>query len=518
LRHRLLSQVLVSSILLGCLSLHAAETRPVVKVTGGEIVGRSWQDVKGATFRGVPFAAPPVGELRWRDPAPVKPWTGQRDTIEYGAPCAQVDGGWNSRDARDGKEDCLYLNVDTPDVKPAKPMPVMVWIHGGANAGGSARGGDVLENPLAQHGVVVVSIQYRLGYFGFLSHPELSKESGRGASGNYALLDQIAALKWVRDNIAKFGGDAKQVTIFGQSAGAYDITLLMTSPLAKGLFARAIEQSGPALAGRRKLIPLAEAELKGRNIAEKLQAPAQAALAFMRKLTTEDVLKASPPYGQGGLMAIVDGYVLPADPAEVYAKHQEHRVPLIIGSNSREFPFFGNPANLKPAIAEFFGSSAGTVLDAYGLSEKPGPQVAGYGTAGEQFSTDELFRCHAVAIADEHSELAATYQYEYSHTLAGREPGARHSDELGYVFGTFFMAPPNEVDRKVSAAMQGYWTNFAKTGDPNGGALPKWPAHDAKSRAYVELASDGPQAKTNLRGDICPLYEAAVAQQKVAGE
>lgn len=519
MRHKLLSQTLIFSLsFLGCCSL-AAEQKPVVKITGGEIVGRAWSDSKGATFRGVPFAAPPVDELRWREPAPVKPWSGKREAIKYGAPCAQVDGGWNSRDAHDGREDCLYLNVDTPDLKPAKPMPVMVWIHGGANAGGSARGGEALENPLAQHGIVVVSIQYRLGYFGFLAHPELSKESGRAASGNYALLDQIAALKWVRDNIAKFGGDPKQVTIFGQSAGAYDITLLMTSPLAKGLFASAIEQSGPALAGKRKLIPLSDAESKGQKFAEKLQAPAQGAIASLRTLTTEDILKVSPPYGQGGLMAIVDGYVLPTDPTEVYAKHKEHRVPLIIGSNSREFPFFGDPANLKPAIVEFFGNSATTVMNSYGLSDTPSAQTATYGSAGEQFSTDTLFRCHAVTIADEHSKIAPTYQYEFSHALAGRNaPGAIHSDELGYVFGTFFMAPPTDVDRKVSAAIRGYWTNFAKTRDPNGGGLPKWPSHDAKSRAYVELTSEGPLTKANLRGDICSLYEAAIAQQKTTGE
>lgn len=519
--HKLLKHVLILSLLLilSC-SLQASDQKPVVKVTGGEIAGLQWQDSKGASFRGVPFAAPPVGALRWSDPMPVKPWAGQLDAGKYAAPCAQVDGGWNTKDSKDGKEDCLYLNIDTPDLNAAKPMPVMVWIHGGANAAGSARGSSLLGNPLATHGVVFVSIQYRLGLFGFVAHPELTKESPHHSSGNYALLDQIAALKWVQDNIAKLGGDPRQVTIFGQSAGAYDITLLMTSPLAKGLFTRAIEQSGPALVGIGKLPSLAQAEQRGQRGAQAVRAPADATLAYLRNLSTEEILKISPPYGQGGLGAIVDGYVLPSDPAEIYSKHMEHSVPLIIGSNSREFPFFGDPTRLKPAIQEFFGSLSPKVLDEYGLSEKPGvSSIPAYGTAGEQFTTDTLFRCHAVSTADQHSEIAATFQYEYSHPLARmKTPGARHSDELGYVFGTFFMAEPNDVDRQVSSVIQDYWTNFAKTGDPNGPSVPKWPTHNLKSRAYVELTSDGPKTKSNLRNNICQIYESATTQQKAAGE
>ena len=226
--HILHKHALILSLVIGSFcSLQANAQKPVVNVTGGDITGIPWADSKGATFRGVPFAAAPVGDLRWRDPQPVKPWTGQRDATAYGSPCAQVDGGWNAKDSKDGQEDCLYLNVDTPELNAKKLLPVMVWIHGGANWGGSARGPAAPENPLAAHGVVFVSIQYRLGFFGFLAHPELTRESQRSASSNYALMDQIAALKWVQQNIASFGGDPKRVTIFGQSAGAYDIGLLM---------------------------------------------------------------------------------------------------------------------------------------------------------------------------------------------------------------------------------------------------------------------------------------------------
>lgn len=504
--------LIVPLIVAASIGMRASTQGPIVKVSGGEIVGRTWPDGRGATFRGIPYAEPPVGNLRWREPKPVKKWSGLRDASTYAAPCAQVDGGWNSRDAKDGKEDCLYLNVSTPHLKPSKPMPVMVWVHGGANWGGSARGyAGIVNEPLAGHGVVLVTIQYRLGYFGFLAHPDLTKESSHKNSGSYALQDQIAALKWVRSNIARFGGDPKKVTIFGQSAGAYDIAMLVTSPVAKGLFVGAIEESSPAIVGDRPIISLAEAEKRGERFAMQLHAPAQKTIAYLRSLPATEIVKASPPYGQGGLGVIVDGYVLPVHPAEVYATHREQKVPLIVGNNSREYSFGDSPEALRQKVQQYFGKSSPVAFNAYHLEAGAKPLWdPKYGNSGDQFLTDTRFRCQAVFTADYHSQIAPTYEYEYSHPVPGREKvGAAHSAELGYVFGNFFMAPPKEADRKLSAAIQGYWTNFAKTGNPNGESLLNWPKHDVSSRGYVEFTSYGPVQKRDLRGDICRMVEKA---------
>ena len=208
----------------------------IVSTTDGKIRGVS-RPSGGAEFLGIPFAQPPVGDLRWREPLPAKSWTGVREATAFGAPCAQpVLGDWNRHDSETSKEDCLFLNVMAPAWPPKAPLPVMFWIHGGANAGGTASSALYKDGTLVQHGVVLVTVNYRLGVFGFLAHPELTRESSHHASGNYALMDQIAALRWVRDNIAKFGGDPKNITVFGQSAGALDTSFLMTSPLSKIYF------------------------------------------------------------------------------------------------------------------------------------------------------------------------------------------------------------------------------------------------------------------------------------------
>jgi para-nitrobenzyl esterase len=484
----------------------AQSANPVVAVSGGRIEGRNWPGGQGATFRGIPFAAPPVGDLRWRDPQPVVPWKGLRDASQYAASCAQVDGGWNSKDAKLGQEDCLYLNVVTPQMKPEKPLPVMVWIHGGANFAGSALGySEVTAEPLPSHGVVLVTLQYRLGYLGFIAHPLLAAESPHHTSGNYGLLDQIAALRWVRENIAQFGGDPSQVTIFGQSAGAYNVAMLIASPLAKGLFHRAIEESSPSIFGARRLPSRAAAEAEGQQMATKLKAPAEGTLAYLRSLPVEEIIKATPPYGQGGLAVSTDGYVLPEDPAETYENHREQPVPLIVGNNAREFPFFEPPEMLRSAIQRQLLDQTPAALEAYGLSGKPATADPGYGPAGDQFSTDEFFRCYNAHVADLHSKIAPTWQYEYSHVMVGKEKeGASHSSELGHVFGTFFMGgPPTAEDRKLSAQIEGYWSNFAKAGDPNGATLPQWLGHNDTTRAYVDFTTAGAVAKNDLRGEIC---------------
>src|SRR5215510_9483397 len=233
----------------------------IVNTKSGKVRGVA-RNTGGAEFLGIPFAQAPVGELRWREPQPPKAWKDVRDASSFGVPCAQaVSGDWNRHDAETGKEDCLFLNVMVPEWRPAKPLPVMFWIHGGANTGGTASAALYKDGTLIQHGMILVTANYRLGVFGFLAHPELTRESAHHSSGNYALLDQIAALEWTRDNIRKFGGDPHQVTVFGQSAGAVDTGLLMTSPLARNLFQNAIAESGTVLLAQPQ--PLSTAEQGG---------------------------------------------------------------------------------------------------------------------------------------------------------------------------------------------------------------------------------------------------------------
>ena len=263
-----------------------------VTTQSGQVKGAT-RPSGGAEFLGIPYAQPPVGELRWREPQSAKGWSGIRDATKFGAPCAQRDlGGWNRRDAESGKEDCLFLNVMTPKWLAKEKLPVMVWLHGGANEGGSASSDLYKDGTLVQHGIILVTVNYRLGIFGFMSQRGLEQESPHHVSGNYGLLDQILALHWVQDNIAKFGGDPGNVTLFGQSAGAHDSSLLMASPLAKGLFQRVIQESGSPLSP--PLRSLNKAEAANDKILASLNVPAgEGAIAFLRKQTTEALLAAA---------------------------------------------------------------------------------------------------------------------------------------------------------------------------------------------------------------------------------
>jgi para-nitrobenzyl esterase len=494
-------------------AIAATADGPVVSVTGGRVQGRLLVAPGGAVFQGVPFAAAPVGDLRWREPAPVKAWKGIRDASAYGAPCAQVAAGWNDKAAALGSEDCLFVNVWNSEWPARTRKAVMVWIHGGANMGGSALGAGGIEPPfdgesLARHGVVLVTLQYRLGVFGFIAHPELTAESPHHASGNYGLMDLIAALRWVHDNIAKFGGDPSNVTIFGQSAGALDVGLLMSSPLAKGLFQRAIEQSGTVLIGGHPTSTLAEVEQSGVKLAAKLNAPATGAIRFLRALSTADVLKGSPPYGGGGPNRPepdVDGYVLPQSPAEVFRAGQEAPVPLMTGNTGREFAFPGDDAALKKAIEEFYGPLAPRAFELYGLAGTPQPGVyPPYGPAKDQYRTDTFFRCGAVVTAIEHSAKYPTFEYEI--TIGNVTTGTPHSGDLQYVFGVRGIKETADPDPKLSSQVQTYWTNFAKAGDPNGGGVPAWPKYDAVKRGYLEFTNAGPVAKSDLRRPFCELF------------
>jgi para-nitrobenzyl esterase len=480
-----------------------AQDAPSVGVTGGQLRGAALPH--GAVFKGIPFAAPPVGDLRWREPQPVKPWTGVRDATMFSPRCVQSGA--------DVSEDCLYLNVWTPEWPSKSRKPVMLWIHGGGNFAGSGSEANFDGESLAKRGVVLVSANYRLGAFGFFAHPELTAESPHHASGNYGLMDQVAAMKWVRDNVARFGGDPRNVTIFGESAGGLDINVLMTSPLAKGLYARLIGESGPVVAPP----SLAEGEKKGLNVAAILKA---GSIQALRAISAQDLQKAT---GQGLqflgplLGVVVDGWVVPRPPFQVFEAGQEHRIDLLLGSNARELsrPFFP-VAGLKEGIESEFGPLAAKALEVYGVANGGEPASDPVlGSAMAQWATDSQFRCGTVAELVWHSRAGnRSYQFQFSRVPPGREGvGAAHGSEIPYVFGTLSAAGRaanapkyDSKDSAVSDQMQQYWTNFAKTGNPNGGSLRQWPKFDPAARAYIELTAEGPIAREGLRRAACDLF------------
>ena len=396
LRSRARSTLSLACLVLGTGALAQSPAHPpspVVSVTGGQVEGRLLAD-GGAVFKGIPFAAPPVGDRRWREPQPVEGWAGVRQAAEFGHACVQPDSGWNKMAAAMGSEDCLFLNVWTPGGRVAGKQPVMVWIHGGGNNGGSAMGAGGIEPPfdgagLARRGVVVVTLNYRLGIFGFLGLPELTAESPHHASGGYAILDQVAALRWVHDNIARFGGDPANVTLFGQSAGAQDTTLVVASPLARGLVHKAIAQSGTPMVGDKRLQTRDQAEQMGVLLAQALKAPPTGTLAYLRSLPVPQLLAVVPDFRKAltdrklVLDANQDGYALPEFSPNVYRRGAEPRVPMIIGTNGRDTPGYRPAGDTPEAIQTAVRSRVTTIYAAYpDLGQRA---LAAYGVGASRF-------------------------------------------------------------------------------------------------------------------------------------
>jgi para-nitrobenzyl esterase len=487
--------------------------RPVATVSTGQLRGSQTYDGE-AVFKNIPFAEAPVGNLRWHEPLPAKAWTGVRDVTTFGPSCYQ-SGHLNPVSS----EDCLQLNIWTPAWPMKAPVPVMVWFHGGGNTAGSAIEPLFNGETLARHGVILVSANYRLGVFGFFAHPELTRESAHHSSGNYGLLDQIQALQWVHDNIANFGGDPANVTIFGESAGSGDVNTLLASPLSKGLFARVIAESGPIGSGPADPPPpLAEAEKRGEALAAKLNITGDGALAKLRALSSEDLVKASAQDPSSGIPMLgidVDGWLLPELPATVFAAGRELHVPLLLGSNSQEMqkPFGSLAGGLREVISQRYGPLADRALTVYGLNGATDPQPdPEYGTVMTQWTTDTQFRCGTVQELAWHTAAGNPgYEYQFSLTMHGKEAdGAPHASEIPFVFGTQpvwqEMRHYNLSDRQYAPVIQEYWTNFAKTGDPNGPGLEKWPKFDPAARAYLDFIDAGPVAKEGLRRPLCDLY------------
>jgi para-nitrobenzyl esterase len=455
-----------------------------VRTASGALQGIKDNDV--VTFKGIPYAAPPTDALRWRPPQPVKGWSDVRPAKEYGAICQQI---YNAHDNGVGampmSEDCLTLNVFAPIG--AKKAPVMFWIHGGGFVNGSGTAGLYEGSALARQGVVVVTINYRLGRFGFFAHPALTAEAKGAALGNYGLMDMVAALKWVQANIARFGGDPKEVTIFGESAGGIAVNALMVSEVAKGLFVRAITESG---VGREPTPTLAAAEEVGRQFAAGAGL-AEASVADLRKLSPEQILKAGP--GAGVLVSlIVDGQVLSGSPLDGFAKGIEAKVPYVIGWNSLEIPvppggmdkaLESNPI-IPPAAKRAQVASAYSDPSAYSTNVLSDMVMVEPGL--------NLARLHA-----SHGQPTWVYVFSVvSSSMRDKLQGAPHASERQYVFLTLKTSPwPTDDNDLVQAkTMSAYWTDFAKTGNPNGGMRVRWPAYDPAKNELLDFTNQGPIA------------------------
>ena len=491
------------------LSHAASAAAPEVKTHQGTLQG---QDVGGgiSAFLGIPFAAPPVGPLRWQPPKPAVSWSGIRPAVTYSPACTQDRAGYGGLFAKSQSEDCLYLNLWSPDLKPRRRMPVMVYLHGGGFTGGAGTIPTFDGIALGKKAVITVTINYRLGVFGFFAHPELTRESSHKASGNYGLADQLAALRWVKDNIAAFGGDPTRVTIFGQSAGSVSVMDLMASPLSRGLITGAIAESGTPLLGGGGTL-LADAEKQGSAFAD---AQGQS-ITQLRAISADELMQRWSKFaasGGGRAWPIVDGWVLPKAPAAVFASHSEMAIPLMTGSNAREALHVPSDSELPQRLRDVFGDAATRAAALYPTSMTPDPIL---GTAANMFATDISFRCPAVIIETWHAQKGSpVYAYQFEQTFPGREAaGSQHSDEVSFVFGTLNMmkmmwggAEVPEPTAKLSDAMVTYWANFAKSGDPNGPGVPAWPRFTTKDAAFLHLNGAGIRADTKLRGEACDFY------------
>ena len=493
MRLRFPALVLVFSALFAVVCLDAQIAPLHVKVAQGELEG----DATGMgpfVFKGIPYATPPVGDLRWNPPKPAAAWTGVRSATKFGPACMQPESRVTGISRAEMSEDCLYLNVWTPAVSPAQAAPVMVWIHGGSFMSGAGSQPTYDGTRLAMRGVVVVTINYRMGVFGYMAHPELTAESANHTSGNYALLDQIAALRWVRDNIAAFGGDARNVTVFGESAGASSIAYLMVSPLAKGLFDKAILESPGLLFAPE---PELKRDYRGITNMEAVGLAVGPHVAELRAMSADALMEQSfeaskKLFGPGGggrtrmraatplddphavhlaWTPFADGYIVPDQLARLYAEGRFMHIPVLAGTNANEGNLFlthyhpTNTDSFHAWVEEAFAPCGNAVVAQYApQSPATSEQIH---AAADRVLTDSLFLYGTFSVA------RATHGYLYRFTRVSPRAeklslGAYHASEIPYVFGHTLNAPDDytEVDRKLSDQMMTMWLHFARTGDP----------------------------------------------------
>src|SRR5580704_16176337 len=496
----------VAALSLAVMSVAAAGQ---VRTEAGSVQGSTGTDGKVQIFRGVPYAAPPVGALRWKEPQPLPSWQGVRKATEFGARCMQgnIYDDMVFRDTAPS-EDCLYLNVWTPKASADAKLPVMVWIHGGGFQAGATSEPRQDGEHLAHKGVVVVSMNYRLGIFGFFSHPELTKESPHHASGNYGLLDQAAALQWVRKNIAAFGGDPQNVTIFGESAGSFSVSALMASPTSKALIHRAIGESGAFFGRTLSAKPLAESEQDGAKFGASIGADT---LEKLRAMSSQETLDAaSKDKNAFRFGPNIDGYFFPESPSKTFAKGNQAHVALLAGWNHDEdsyHEFFGADAatkeNFAKKVRQTYGDKTPDLLKAF-----PAETDEQARTSADLLATADFigYGTWKWIEMQEKTGESVVYRYEFDQAppmpppAAGAPPqesrGAYHSAEIEFVFGMLDSKalPWRPEDFQLSELMGSYWTNFAKTGNPNGEGLPSWSAYSAKDGFEVMHLVAKPQA------------------------
>jgi para-nitrobenzyl esterase len=501
----------------------SAAAPPTVSAPAGMLKGQR----EGATFsfKGIPFATPPMGQARWKPPSELPPWTGLRQATQFGPACTQLPNPGASVYANDlgpTSEDCLTLNIWSP--AEASHAPVFVWIHGGALQGGSSKEAMYDGARLAAHGVVVVSINYRLGVLGYLALPELSAESPLGISGNYGLLDQIEALRWIKRNIKAFGGDPANVTIAGESAGGLSVMYLLASPDARGLFAKAIAESAYMISTpelKQKRFGALSAEESGTRLAAALHAPNLAALRAMdaQELTRAAAAAFFAPFGA------IDGHILPRQLVEIFNRGEQARVPLLAGFNSGEIrslrvlapPAPASAGEYERIISERYGDLAADFLRLYPSSTLEESVLAA--------TRDALYGWTSERLAIKQSALGVpAFLYLFDHGYPAADAAglhAFHASELPFVFGTADRTPPNwpkiantAGEFALSETMMSYWTSFAKTGQPQAANSPDWPVYGTAG-AYMDF-TDAPHPSAHLFPGMYALHEEAVCRRLAA--
>ena len=502
---RLVSGLVIAGLMTGLMApLYASSL--TVKTEQGRVRGKALNDGKVKAFLGLPYAAPPVGELRWKAPAPPARWTGERDATSFGAHCAQ-GRVYDDMIFQDGgeSEDCLFLNVYAPaNARPGSKLPVMFWIHGGGFAGGASseprHNGDFLPTK----GVILVTINYRVGVFGFLATSDLAREAD-GAAGNYGLLDMVAALHWVKGNIGSFGGDPHNVTIFGESAGSFAVSTLMAAPAARGLFQKAIGESGAAFGSLLAYDPLATRE---KADGEWVASLGVKSLRELRALPTDRIL-AAVKNKKSGFSPDIDGKLLTEPVEATYATGRQAHVPLLAGWNRDEGNFLANgmtAAKWKGMATGLFKERSAEFLKLY-----PGENDAQAERSAIDYGSDAFIAFSTWKWIEAHRKTGESPIYRYHFELPALpskfHSGAYvfHSDDIEYVFGTLATRPGGTIrpeDRKLSEQFMSYWTNFAKTGDPNGPGLPAWPRYN-KGGELIHLDSTIPSGPETVR----PRYE-----------
>ncbi len=527
--HRLAVAAGLTATLAACAAMASVRSAPptdplVVAAPAGAVRGRAEGDIRA--FKGIPYAAPPVGEMRWRPPAPLAPWTGVRNAAQFGAACVQpTPGAPNiySQDLGVTSEDCLTLNVWSPSA--ADKTPVVVWIHGGSLSAGSSKERLYDGVRLASEGVVVVSINYRLGVLGYLAHPDLSAESAAGLSGNYGLMDQIQALRWVQQNIAAFGGDPANVTIAGESAGGLSVMYLMASPYARGLFSKAIAQSAYMISTpelKQAHFGAASAEETGATLSRRLQLPSLRAMraADAQALTDGAAMSGFLPF------AAVDGQIMPGQLVDVFEQGKQAPVPILAGFNSGEIrslrflapPAPGSAADYERIVRERYGDLADEFLRLYPSSDMAESVLATTRDALYGWTAERLVRNQTAVGQPSFLDL-------FDHGYAAADSAnlhAFHASELPYMFGNLDRTPPRwprvpegASETALSDAMVDYWVSFARTGQPVAESAAAWEAY-GDTGVYMTFA-DAPRSSVGLMPGMYALHEQAMCRRRASG-